>query len=112
MNPKINRNRVERFARYQPISQPVYAENSCYLHDSENGCGYMIYKDCYEYQLVKQEVTMGTSPRNMLIPVTHIMILPKFIGYEYFEDILDWILDIEDFFEYVVTPAEERWRYF
>jgi hypothetical protein len=37
--------------------------------------------------------------------------LSKLSGYEYFEDILDWILDIDDFFEYVRMPSEIRWKY-
>ena len=37
--------------------------------------------------------------------------LPKLCGNEYFENIIDWILDIDDFFELVEIPAEEKWIY-
>ena len=36
---------------------------------------------------------------------------PNLSGNKYFEDILDWILDIEDFFENAKIPSEEKWIY-
>ncbi|KAI8530150.1 hypothetical protein RHMOL_Rhmol11G0033500 [Rhododendron molle] len=96
---KVDRNRVEGFAHNQPINQNVSRGYSYYHYNGRNKFEGKLFKNHDDYQSTKQQPNFRYYDN-----------LPKFRGLEFFEDRLDWILDIEDSFQYAKIPTEQMWR--